>query len=154
MPRTTPKTDLWSAVARRNLFAFMGGLSAALVLGWADTALAQHDKVLVESRLNVLKGHYAEVKVATGRYSPVKPGDSPALKNNRTELAETMRAFEALEAKAQGLQAKPGAMSEMSETQSLELQMTMDRMSKLLETMSNIMKKMSDTGSSIIQNMK
>jgi hypothetical protein len=30
----------------------------------------------------------------------------------------------------------------------------MDRMSKLLETMSNIMKKMSDTGSSIIQNMK
>ena len=60
-----------------------------------------------------------------------------------------MRAFEALEAKAQGLQAKPGAMSEMSETQSLELQMTMDRMSKLLETMSNIMKKMSDTGSSI-----
>ncbi len=154
MPRTTPKTDLWPAVTRRDHFALMGGLSAALVLGWADTAVAQHDKALLQSRFSVLKAHYAEVKVATGRYSPVNPNDPPALKNNRTELAETMRSYEALEAKVQGLQAKLGTTSEMSETQSLELQMTMDRMSKLLETMSNIMKKMSDTGSSIIQNMK
>jgi hypothetical protein len=46
------------------------------------------------------------------------------------------------------------SMNEQSETQSLELQMTMDRRSKLLETLSNIEKTISDADSSIVQNLK
>ena len=46
------------------------------------------------------------------------------------------------------------SMSEMSETESLRLQMVMDRRSKFMATLSNILKKMSNTSDSIVQNMK
>jgi hypothetical protein len=45
-------------------------------------------------------------------------------------------------------------MNEMSEMTSLRLQMMMDRRSKFVETLSNIMKKISTTSDSIVQNMK
>ena len=53
-----------------------------------------------------------------------------------------------------GLKAKLDSMSEMSEMTSLRLQMAMDRRSKLMETLSNIMKKISETNNSITQNLK
>jgi len=45
-------------------------------------------------------------------------------------------------------------MSEMGETESLRLQMAMDRLSKMMSTLSNLMKKISDTSSGITQNIK
>ncbi len=46
------------------------------------------------------------------------------------------------------------SMSNMSETESLRLQMAMDRRSNILEALSNIMKKRSETEEDIIGNMK
>jgi hypothetical protein len=46
------------------------------------------------------------------------------------------------------------SMSELGETDSLRLQMAMDRRSKFMETLSNLLKKESDTSSTIIQNIK
>ena len=46
------------------------------------------------------------------------------------------------------------SMSEMGEMESLRLQMAMDRMSKLMSTLSNMLKKVSDTSNAIIQNLK
>lgn len=46
------------------------------------------------------------------------------------------------------------ALSEMGEEDSLRLQMAMDRLSKMMATLSNIMKKLAQTQDSIIQNMK
>ena len=46
------------------------------------------------------------------------------------------------------------SLSEMGEMESLRLQMAMDRMSKLMSTLSNLLKKISDTASSITQNVK
>ena len=46
------------------------------------------------------------------------------------------------------------SMSELGEMESLRLQMAMDRMSKMMSTLSNLLKKMSDTASQITQNMK
>ena len=46
------------------------------------------------------------------------------------------------------------AMSELGETESLRLQMAMDRMSKMMSTLSNILKKISCTASQITQNLK
>ena len=45
-------------------------------------------------------------------------------------------------------------MNEMSEATSLRLQMTMDRRSKFIETLSNMMKKMSTTQETLVQNIK
>jgi putative addiction module CopG family antidote len=46
------------------------------------------------------------------------------------------------------------SMSEMSEMESLRLQMAMDRVSKLMSALSNILKKISDTQNAIITNLK
>ena len=46
------------------------------------------------------------------------------------------------------------SMSEMGEVESLRLQMAMDRMSKMMSTLSNLLKKISDTQNSIAQNIK
>jgi len=44
--------------------------------------------------------------------------------------------------------------SELGEMESLRLQMAMDRMSKMVSTLSNLLKKISDTSESIVQNLK
>jgi septation ring formation regulator EzrA len=46
------------------------------------------------------------------------------------------------------------SMSEMGETESLRLQMAMDRMSKMMTTLSNIMKKIEGTADNIAKNLK
>lgn len=46
------------------------------------------------------------------------------------------------------------SMSEMGEMESLRLQMAMDRLSKMMSTLSNLLKKISDTASAITSNIK
>jgi Arc/MetJ-type ribon-helix-helix transcriptional regulator len=46
------------------------------------------------------------------------------------------------------------SISEMGEMESLRLQMAMDRMSKMISALSNLLKKISDTAAAITQNMK
>ena len=46
------------------------------------------------------------------------------------------------------------SLNELGETESLRLQMAMDRLSKLMSTLSNILKKISDTSDTMVQNLK
>ncbi len=46
------------------------------------------------------------------------------------------------------------SMSELGEMESLRLQMAMDRMSKMMSTLSNLLKKLSCTACQITQNLK
>jgi hypothetical protein len=52
------------------------------------------------------------------------------------------------------LQTNLTSLNDMSETMQLQLQMAMDRQSKLIDTLSNLLKKIDDTASTIIQNIK
>lgn len=52
------------------------------------------------------------------------------------------------------LQGKLGRLSEMNELESLRLQMAMDRLSKLMSTLSNMLKKAAATGSGLVENQK
>lgn len=54
----------------------------------------------------------------------------------------------------ESIKADLDSMSEMGEMESLRLQMAMDRMSKMMSTLSNLLKKISDTSQSITQNLK
>jgi hypothetical protein len=63
----------------------------------------------------------------------------------------TMGDLASVEAKLKG---SLDSMSEMGEMESMRLQMAMDRRSKMLETLSNILKKISNTSDSIIANLK
>ena len=46
------------------------------------------------------------------------------------------------------------SMAEMGEAESVRLQMAMDRMSKMMSALSNLLKKISDTQDAVVQNMK
>jgi hypothetical protein len=59
-----------------------------------------------------------------------------------------------LRAVGDDLKGKLDSMNEMSEMTSLRLQMMMDRRSKFISTLSNIMKKVSTTQESVTQNLK
>jgi chromosome segregation ATPase len=59
-----------------------------------------------------------------------------------------------LERQMQQLKEDLDSLSELGETESLRLQMAMDRLSKMMSTLSNILKKISDTAQSITQNLK
>jgi hypothetical protein len=61
---------------------------------------------------------------------------------------------ERLDAAVDAIKESLDSMSELGETESLRLQMAMDRLSKLMSTLSNILKKISDTSQSITQNLK
>ena len=74
------------------------------------------------------------------------------LQDLKTSTAEGLK--EVNPAALTRISAKIDSMSEMGEMESLRLQMVMDRMSKMMSTMSNILKKMSDTAQSITQNLK
>lgn len=50
--------------------------------------------------------------------------------------------------------ADPSTLDALSQSEALTLQMIMDRRSKLMAALSNVLKKISDTSSSIVQNMK
>jgi hypothetical protein len=52
------------------------------------------------------------------------------------------------------LKADLDSMNELNEMESLRLQMAMDRRSKFMQALSNILKKTSDTQASIVQNLK
>lgn len=54
----------------------------------------------------------------------------------------------------QQLQSDLSSTNELSEMQSMRLQMLTDQRSKLVDTLSNVMKKLSDTSDAIVQNMK
>jgi len=51
-------------------------------------------------------------------------------------------------------EAKKDTLGDMSEERSLKLQMAQDRYTKFMSTLSNMMKKMSDTGAGIVANLK
>lgn len=61
---------------------------------------------------------------------------------------------QALDAAKEAVKDKLDRLGEMGEMESMRLQMAMDRRSKLMETLSNLLKKMNETASAIIGNMK
>ncbi len=75
-----------------------------------------------------------------------------AAQDTQSDLRNIIAATEKENQQKQGV--RKNSVGEMSETQSLRLQMTMDRYSKFMETLSNIEKKVAQTQDSVVQNMK
>jgi len=59
-----------------------------------------------------------------------------------------------LDAELQDIRDDLDTTGELSEMESLRLQMAMDRLSKMMSTLSNLLKKCADTSSQIVQNIK
>lgn len=69
-------------------------------------------------------------------------------RNTQTDVNEL------IDAAKETLKSKLDSLSELGEMESLRLQMAMDRVSKLMSTLSNLLKKASETASGITQNLK
>lgn len=59
-----------------------------------------------------------------------------------------------IDAAAEALKNQRDSISQMGEMDSLQMQQAMDRMSNMMATLSNIMKKASETSNTITQNLK
>ena|ERR1700680_4290733 len=107
-------------------------------------------KARLTDRLHQLTNQYVALKPKALVNVSVR-STHPALKQTQSNIVSTAREIESLE---QNVKNQLDSMSEMGETESLRLQMAMDRMSKLMSTLSNLLKKISDTEAGIAQNMK
>jgi putative addiction module CopG family antidote len=72
----------------------------------------------------------------------------------RKERGTVLSALETLSSQLSDVRCRLEAMNEMSEMMLLRLQMQMDRRSKFIATLSNVMKKLSDTQETLVQNIK
>ncbi len=81
--------------------------------------------------------------------------DVARLKGQLVQLSDSISVSKKeIDALADKMKNDLDGMSEMSETETLRLQMAMDRLSKMMETLSNLLKKVKDTQQTIAQNMK
>lgn len=86
-------------------------------------------------------------KVQTAAVLPLAAALSDQISNAKIEHEDLAKTIESLKNDLD-------SMNELNEMESLRLQMAMDRMSKMMSTLSNLLKKMSDTSSQITQNLK
>ncbi len=96
-------------------------------------AVAKNSELDVVSRMNDLESH---------------------MTNLQERQLQLQKELEALQKQQGELKDKLDSMTEMSETTAMRLQMMMDRRSKFMETLSNMLKKMAATSNSITQNLK
>jgi hypothetical protein len=78
----------------------------------------------------------------------------PNLRSAATDALTFLVIYEAAKNLQADVKNKLDSMSELGETESLRLQMAMDRLSKMMTTLSNLLKKISDTADGIVQNLK
>ena len=75
-------------------------------------------------------------------------------KNIRVDVEEALICQKDIAKEILNIKNDLDSLSEVGEMESLRLQMTMDRLSKMMSTLSNLLKKVSDTASEITQNLK
>jgi ABC-type phosphate transport system auxiliary subunit len=78
---------------------------------------------------------------------PLRRRPAATLARYRRERAELVRSYIRLKEQLDSL-------SEMEEMEALKLQRAMDRLSKMMSTLSNLLKKASETAQGITQNIK
>jgi len=96
-------------------------------------AVAKNSELDVVSRMNDMESH---------------------MTNLQERQLQLQKELDALQKQQGELKDKLDSMTEMSETTAMRLQMMMDRRSKFMEALSNMMKKMAATSDSIKQNLK
>jgi hypothetical protein len=124
----------------------IGALAFLVLMQAAESA--QED---VRAVMEQVKAITAAKKGFRDKARPVLPDEVDA--EAVFHLVATLYAKQ-LQAELGGLLDKANAAGELSELDQLRLQMAMDRLAKMMSTLSNILKKMSDTASQITQNLK
>jgi hypothetical protein len=107
-------------------------------------------KAVLANRFQDIKNQYTKVKATTAQFVPIKPTDPAELKLTRSRLGAAMYSYEIYEAYTQKQRDQLNLLVAMSELESLRLQMAMDRLSKMLANISELLKKMTANGDAMI----
>lgn len=107
-------------------------------------------KAVLATRFQDIKNQYTTIKATTARFAPIKPTDSAELKLTRSRLGAAMYSYEVYESYTQKQRDQLNLLVAMSEVESLRLQMAMDRLTKMLANISELLKKMSANGDAMI----
>lgn len=105
-------------------------------------------------KFKLLKRPVIQVADKTKFIAPVKMNPVIPARNKQVTTVSAKVTKDEIEKTADEIKLKTDEASDLSETQSLQLQMHMDRKSKMMNTISNLFKKMSDTQDQIIGNLK
>lgn len=114
------------------------------------TTPATASKTELANRFQEIKTQYAAVKTAAAKFSPLKPDSALELRVTRAKIGAAIRSYDLHEAQTQKQRDKLNLLTELSEMESVRLQMAMDRLNKMGSTISNLMKKINETGDSLV----
>ncbi len=129
----------------------MLALSMNSAVNLLDSAVVE-----IEHYLQVIQGQSAEVVNSINTIEQGQGDQNPDLVEGSSivnDLGDGVT-IDSLKSLLDDLKGKLDGMNEMSEMTSLRLQMTMDRRSKFISTLSNILKKISSTQDLLVQNLK
>ena len=96
-----------------------------------------------------------QVRVILSAKATIIPKDAALLKLQPSQFQDPVTMLKKdIDNAADQSKNKLNSLSEMEKTESLRVQMSMDRMSKMMSTLSNPLKKISETSQSITRNLK
>jgi hypothetical protein len=153
-----------SVLAYRNLGGLADGdITAIVFLVMMEAAKsAQEDlKAIMDGvkKVNAAKQdarqQQAAVKSGTARIADTRAATpTPPLVARQAQAVPATMSSAELDRRLASARGNRDALNELGELHSLRMQMAMDRQSKIMSTLSNILKKMSDTSATITQNLK
>ena len=115
------------------------GIASPAVRAWAN----QNAPLIAHGTTDPEAEAYAAVRA---RFTNLRPSGQ--------DTVAFLLLYRSAETLKNEVKSKLDSLSEMGETESLRLQMMMDRLSKFMTALSNIMKKISDTADGIVSNLK
>jgi hypothetical protein len=140
------------------VFSFLAFPSAIWAQQTAETAkinLARPlpdslSKSVLAARFQELKAQYATYKSTIEKFAPLQPSASKELTLTRSKLSAAMYSYELFETHTQKQRDRLNLLVEMNELEALRLQMSIDRLAKMIEAISSLLNKMSATGDAMI----
>jgi hypothetical protein len=124
-------------------------MALAFLVMMASAKSAREDLKAIMSQIKAINDAKQAWREAMGIANKAAAADSDAL----FQLLATFY-IDGVTSEVDAIRGDLDSMSEMGEMESLRLQMAMDRLSKLMSTLSNLLKRLACTASKITQNLK
>jgi len=107
-------------------------------------------KTELASRFRQIKEQYAEIKTAAEKFVPLTPDASDELKVTRLKIEAAMRSYDYYEFQTQQQRDQLNRLVRLNEVESMRLQHAMERLAKMSATISNLMKRINETGDALV----
>lgn len=118
------------------------------------TAPTKTAKTELANRFQDIKTQYASIKTATAKFVPLTPDAPPELRLTRSKISAAIYSYNLYEAQTQKQRDKLNLLADLSEAESIRLQMAMDRLAKMGGTIRGLIKQINESGDALVQNAR